>query len=56
MSRQEDTAITRPSDHSLLSKSQRDRICSSIMSDKRFMVLEQIAMALLVLSLWLAVS
>jgi hypothetical protein len=56
MSRQETTGNSSAPDHSIMSKSQRDRIYSSIMSDKRFMVLEQIAMALLVLSLWLAVS
>ena len=50
------TSITQRTESTFQSKNQRTRLFSSILKDKRFMYLEQIAMTLLVISLWLAVS
>jgi hypothetical protein len=56
MNRPNDTSITQRSENPFLSRHQRARLFSSIMKDKRFMYLEQIAMVLLAISLWLAAS
>ncbi len=55
MNRQSNTSITHRSQHTLRSRNHRARLVSAMLNDKRFMYLEQIAMALLLLSLWLAV-
>ncbi|MBL4820361.1 MAG: hypothetical protein JKY98_05135 [Gammaproteobacteria bacterium] len=56
MSKDNDPAVSQQSDDTISSGCLRNRLVSSIVKDRRFMILEQLAMVILAISLWMAVS